>query len=191
MANYRSIGSTAEAVARLLQQSWQPSLLGGIEPRFEVYQGKDFSTPMAQGVSVFAYQVAVDQVQRTLPPATRDHLRPLPVRISFLLTAWGQDASTEHDMLGWAMRAIADNPVLSSGFLNAAVPGVFRPDETVEIVPTELSNNDVFLLWQVLPGNLQLSVPYLARVVRIESEVVTPSGGPVLTRELSLQAVAG
>jgi hypothetical protein len=190
VANYQSIGSMAEAVARLLQQSWTPTLLGGIEPRFEVYQGKDFSTPMAQGVSVFVYQVNVDQVQRTLPPAEAGHRRPLPVRISFLLTAWAQDASTEHDLLGWAMRTIADNPVLSSGFLNAAVPAVFRPTETVELVPTELSNNDVFLLWQVLPGSLQLSVPYLARVVRIESDLVTPQGAPVQVRELSVRTAA-
>ncbi|WP_405868107.1 DUF4255 domain-containing protein [Streptomyces sp. NBC_01515] len=191
MANYQSIGSVAEAVARLLQQAWQPALLGGIEPRFEVYQGKDFSTPMAQGVSVFVYQVNVDQVQRTLPSAEPDHRRPLPVRVSFLLTAWGQDASTEHDLLGWAMRAIADNPVLSSGFLNAAAPGVFRAAETVELVPMELSNNDVFLLWQVLPGSLQLSVPYIARVVRVESDLVDPQGAPVQVRELSVATAAG
>jgi hypothetical protein len=191
VANYQSIGSVAEAIARLLQQSWQPTLLGGIEPQFEVYQGKDFSTPMAQGVSVFVYQVNVDQVQRTLPPAASDHRRPLPVRISFLLTAWAQDASTEHDLLGWAMRAIADNPVLSSGFLNAAVPGVFTAAETVELVPMELSNNDVFLLWQVLPGSLQLSVPYIARVVRIESDLVAPQSAPVRVRELSVGTAAG
>jgi hypothetical protein len=135
--------------------------------------------------------VNVDQVQRTLPPAASDHRRPLPVRISFLLTAWAQDASTEHDLLGWAMRAIADNPVLSSGFLNAAVPGVFTAAETVELVPMELSNNDVFLLWQVLPGSLQLSVPYIARVVRIESDLVAPQSAPVRVRELSVGTAAG
>ncbi|MFE4964232.1 DUF4255 domain-containing protein [Streptomyces sp. NPDC056660] len=191
MANYQSIGSVAEAVARLLRQAWQPALLGGIEPQFDVYQGKDFSTPMAQGVSVFVYQVTVDQVQRTLPPAASDHRRPLPVRISFLLTAWGQDASTEHDLLGWAMRTIADTPVLSSGFLNAAVPGVFRPEETAELVPMEMSDNDVFQLWQVLPGSLQLSVPYIARVVRVESDLTVPQGAPVQVRELAVGTAAG
>ena len=40
-------------------------LLGGIEPEFAVYQGKDFSSPMDAGISVFVYQVGVDRVQRT------------------------------------------------------------------------------------------------------------------------------
>jgi len=190
VANHQSIGSVAEAVTRLLEQSWQPGLLAGIEPQFKVYHGKDFSSPMTAGISVFIYQVCVDPTQRTLPPAQPDHQRPLPVRIYMLLTAWAQDASTEHYLLGFAMRAIADNSVLSAGFLNAAAPGVFRPEETVDLVPTELTNDEVFQLWQVLPGSLQLSVPYLARVVRIESQQPVPVGAPVLERDL-VMAVNG
>lgn len=184
MANHQAIGAVAEAVTRLLEQAWHPSLLSGIEPQFEVYHGKDFSTPMATGVSTFVYQVGLDPVARTLPPALPDHKRPLPLRVSFLLTAWAKDASTEHALLGWAMRAIADNSVLSSGFLNAAAANVFRPDETVDLAPLELTNNEVFQLWQVLPSSLQLSAPYQARVLRIESELLEPSGKPVLERDL-------
>jgi Pvc16 N-terminal domain len=187
VATYRAIGSVAEAVVRLLEQSWNPGLLNGIQLQFDVYQGKDFSAPMDAGISVFVYQVTVDKVQRSLPPAEPNHRRPLPVVVSMLLTAWAQDVSTEHDLLGWAMRAIDDSPVLSSAFLNAAVSGVFGPDETIELVPSELTNDEVFALWQALPGNcLQLSVGYLARVLRIESEIADPAGAPVRTRELQM-----
>lgn len=191
MATYRAIGSVAEAVARLLEQSWLPTLLNGIEPQFKVYQGKDFSGPMETGISVFVYQVMVDKVQRTLPPPQVQYRRPLPLVISLLLTAWAHDVSAEHDLLGWAMRAIADNPILSSGFLNSAVSGVFRPDETVELVPNELTNDEVFQLWQVLPNSLQLSACYLARVVRVDSELTGPVGAPVSTRELQFAEAAG
>jgi hypothetical protein len=186
VANHHAVGAVAEAVTRLLEQSWHPGVLPGIEPQFEVYHGKDFSTPMAAGLSVFVYQVTVDSVQRTLPPGLPDHKRPLPLRVALLLTAWARDASTEHALLGWAMRAIADHPNLSSGFLNAATPGVFTPNETVELCPAELTNDEVFQLWQVLPSSLQLSVPYLARVVRIESELVEPTGAAVRERDLDM-----
>ena len=189
MATFQAIGSVAEAVARLLGQTWQPSLLNGSALQFEVYQGKDFSKPMDLGVSVFVYQVGVNKVQRTLPPADPQHRRPLPLDIWLLLTAWAQDASMEHAILGWAMRAIDDNPILSSGFLNAFIPGVFRPEETVELVPAELTNDEVFQLWQVLPSSLQLSAPYVARVVRVESELTVPQGPPVRTRELEFGTV--
>jgi hypothetical protein len=186
MASYQAIGSVAEAVARLLEQSWQPALLSGIQPQFLVYQGKDFSAPMEAGLSVFVYQVSVDKIQRTLPPSVENHRRPLPIVISLLLTAWAKDVSAEHDLLGWAMRAIADNPILSSGFLNAAISGVFGNGETVELIPNDLTNDEVFQLWQVLPNSLQLSACYLARVVRVESEIVDPVGGPVLVRQLQM-----
>jgi hypothetical protein len=189
MATFQAIGSVAEAVARLLGQAWQPSLLNGIELQFEVYQGKDFSAPMNAGVSVFVYQVGVNKVQRTLPPSDSRHRRPLPLDIWLLLTAWAQDASTEHTILGWAMRTVDDNPILSSGFLNAAIPGVFLPEETIELVPAELTNDEIFQLWQVLPNSLQLSVPYVARVVRVESQLDVPQGSPVLTRELAFGTV--
>jgi Pvc16 N-terminal domain len=191
MASFQAIGSVAEAVARLLAQSWQPSLLNGIELQFEVYQGKDFSSPMDAGISVFVYQVAVNKAQRTLPPPLPGYRRPLPIDIYLLLTAWAQDASAEHDILGWAMRAIDDNPILSSGFLNAAISGVFRPEETVELVPADLTNDEVFQLWQVLPNSLQLSIPYVARVVRVDSDVVLPVGPPVVSRELEFTMVPG
>lgn len=190
MANYRAIGSVAEAVKRLLEQSWQPALLSGIEPQFAVYQGKDFSEPMEAGISVFVFQVRVDPTQRTLPPAVAGHRRPLPLTLNLLISAWAQDVSAEHDLLGWAMRAIDDNPVLSSAFLNSAVSGVFRPDETVELMAGELTNDEIFQLWQVLPSSLQLSVNYVARVVRIESEVSDPTAGPVRTREFELAGVS-
>ncbi|GAB3866141.1 hypothetical protein GCM10028801_38000 [Nocardioides maradonensis] len=186
MANHQAIGATAGAVVRLLEQSWHPTLLPGIDPQFAVYHGKDFASPMATGVSVFVYQVGVDSVQRTLPPALPQHRRPLPLRIALLLTAWAKDASTEHALLGWSMRAVADSPVLASGFLNATTPGVFGHDETVELSPIELSNEEVFHLWQVLPSSLQLSAAYVARVLRVESELVEPSGAPVLERDLDL-----
>jgi hypothetical protein len=189
VATFQAIGSVAEAVARLLGQAWQPTILTGIEPQFLVYQGKDFSTPMDAGISVFVYQVGVNKVQRTLPPSAPGHRRPLPLDIWLLLTAWANDASTEHAILGWAMRTLDDNPILSSGFLNAATSGVFLPDEIIELVPAELSNEEVFQLWQVLPNSLQLSVPYVARVVRMESLLSEPENPPVRTRDLEFEVL--
>jgi hypothetical protein len=184
MATFRAFSSVAGAVVRLLEQSWQASTFNGTELQFAVYRTLDFKTPMDAGVSVFIYRVTVNGTQRTLPAASPHHRRPLPTDVSLLLTAWAKDASLEHDILGWAMRTVEDNPILTSGFLNATVPGVFRPEETVELVPGQLSNDEVFQLWEVLPNSLQLSAPYVARVIRIESELLSPEAGPVLTREL-------
>ncbi|GAB95333.1 hypothetical protein BJY21_003245 [Kineosphaera limosa] len=186
MATFQAIGAVAEAVRRLLEQSWVHTP-GGLQPQFAVYNGAAFSTPMATGISVFVYQVAIDATQRTLPAAGPDQRRPLPVVVYLLLTAWAPSAASEHALLGFAMRTFADQPVLSSGFLNAAMPGVFREDETVEVLAGQLSNDEVFQLWQALPGSLQLSVPYQAKVVRIESATDVPVGPPVRVREFDVR----
>jgi hypothetical protein len=82
------------------------------------------------------------------------------------------------------MRTIEDTPILTSGFLNSTIPGVFDPQETVELVPERLADDVTFHLWQVIPNSLQLSAPYLARVVRIASLHEAAPEQPVLTREL-------
>jgi Pvc16 N-terminal domain len=70
------------------------------------------------------------------------------------------------------------------GLLNTLTAGVFEPEETVEIVVGQLANEEMFRIWDVLPSDYQLSVPYVARIVRIDSELDLREGGPVLTREL-------
>jgi hypothetical protein len=173
---------------RLLQQSWQRELFDGADLQFEVYRTKDFSTPMKTGVSLFLYRVSVNNVQRTPPakpaPGGRQRRPQLPLDLHFLLTPWAEDASLEQVILGWMMRTIEDTPILPAGLLNTLTAGVFDADETVEIVVGQLSNEEMFRIWDVLPINYQISVPYTARIVRIDSELDLREGGPVLTREL-------
>ena len=182
MATHQAIGAVAQAVAQLLEQSWRPVAHHGLEPQFVVYQGSDFAAPMETGISIFVHKVAIDQLQHTLPAAPEGHRDRLPLAVSLLMTAWGKEASVGHDLLGWAMRVIADNPILTSASLNAAVSGAFANHETVELIPIDLSSDAIVRLWQVLPNSLQLSVCYLARTLHVESGLSVqrdaPHGGP-------------
>ena len=103
-----------------------------------------------------------------------------------LLTVWGREASLQHTIAGWMMRVLEDQPIFPAGLLNAVTPGAFRPDETVEVLLTELTNEDLLRIWDTLVQNVyQLSVPYVARVVRIEStRPLGEGGGLVQEREL-------
>lgn len=173
---------------RLLQQSWRRELFDGADLRFEVYRTKDFTAPMKTGVSCFLYRVAINSVQRTPPakpaPGGRQRRTQLPLDLHFLLTPWAEDASLEQVILGWMMRTIEDMPILPAGLLNTLTEGVFESGETVEIVAGQLSNEEMFRIWDVLPNDYQISVPYTARIVRIDSELEQREGGPVLTRQL-------
>lgn len=193
MASSAAIGSACDAVARLLHQSWRPELFDDAPLTFAVYRTTDFAAPMETGVSVFLYRVMVNAVQRTpsgrvLPDGTTRRTL-LPLDLHLLLTPWAKDASLEQEILGWLMRTLEDSPILPAGLLNSRTPGVFADDETLEILAGQISNEELFRIWDVLPTNFQLSVPYLARIVRIESMLLETVAGPVLDRELQFGAL--
>ena len=188
MATFRAIAAATEAVIRLLQSSYSPELFDGNELEFRVVGANDFSTaPIQAGVSLFVYRIVADGTHRT--PAGRRgpggvRLRSeLPLEVQFLLTAWAQDPSLQNTIAGWMMRVLEDTPTLPAGLLNAVWAGTFRPDEGLEIVLNDLSTEDLFHIWDVLTEHgYQLSVPYSARVIRIESTLLQPAGLPVHER---------
>jgi hypothetical protein len=188
MATYRAVEATCEAVMRLLQQSWRRDLFENRDLLFQVYQTQDFTTPMSTGVSLFLYRVTVNTVQRTPRPRPgpqgRQRRPQLPLDLHFLLTPWADHASLAQSILGWMMRTIEDTAILPSGLLNSVTDGVFDDNETVEIVFGQMSNEEMFRIWDVLPRDYQISVPYTARIVRIDSDLDLSEGGPVLTKEL-------
>ncbi len=172
MANFRAISSVCEALMRFLQNNYNSEEFDN-ELEFKVYLAKDFSLPMAAGVSLFLYRISHDGTNRTpsgpLSPQ-RQAKTQLSIDLHFLLTAWGKDASLQHTIMGWVMRVFEGNPILTAGLLNAVAPEVFRPGEMVEIVLAELPTMDMLRLWEgLLPHGYQLSVPYLARNLMIES----------------------
>jgi len=195
MATYAAIAATCETVVRLLRSNCNPSMFNGAILDFQVYVAHDFSTPMQEGVSVFLYRIYQNGTSRTpagrlLPDGSRQSTK-LPVDLHFLMTAWAQKASLQNQIAGWMMRVMEDNPTLPASLLNAAEPGVFRSDEGVDITLTELSVEDMFRVWEVMIGHVyQLSVPYQARMIEIESFTsIRPDGGAVQTRVSDMRGI--
>ena len=193
MADIHAIQTTCDAVVRLLQESYRADL---IEPQlnlqFEVYSTEDFKNHMASGVSLFLYRVYVNQNQRTPVVRASDSRtrRPsLPLDLHFFLTVWGAKASLQHAILGWAMRVLEDGPVVPASLLNGVRRNVFRDDETVEVVAGQLTNEELMRIWDDLPTEYRLSVPYIARIVRIESAIEVSPPSVVRQRYLEYGAV--
>ena len=174
MADFRAIQAVGEAVVNLLRSSYRPEDFN-TELEFRTFTARDFGQNAVQnGVSFFLYRIFPFGVHRA--PAGRVDAQGrklqslLPLELHFILTVWAQEASLQHAIAGWAMRMLEDSPILTAGVLNAAAEGSFRSDEFVEVGLAELSNEDLLRIWEVLGLNVyQLSIPYLARPIRIES----------------------
>jgi len=193
MADIHAIQTTCDAVMRLLQESYRADL---IEPQlnlqFEVYSTEDFKNHMVAGVSLFLYRVYISQNQRSSLSRDSDGLtrRPLlPLDLHFFLTVWGTKASLQHAILGWAMRTLEDRPIMPASLLNGVRRNVFRENETVELVAGQLTNEELMRIWDDLPSEYRLSVPYIARVVRVESSVEASPDSLVKQRQLEYGSV--
>jgi hypothetical protein len=193
MATYHAIDAACAAIVQMLKQLWLRNPLNEKDLQFAVYRTADFEQPMDVGISLFLYRVTVNSVQRTPPARLGLQGAPgrsqLPLELHFLMTPWAQDSSLEQHILGWMMRTLEDYPILPAGLLNMVVSDVFDADETVEIVFGQLSNEEMFRIWDVLPCKYQISVPYTARIVRIASEATQGEDLPVLTRKLDFNSL--
>ena len=194
MATHIAVASTFEAIVRVLRSNYDPALFNGAPLDFQVYVAEDFTHPMDEGVSIFLYRIYQNGNYRTpagkLLPNGRRQSTKLPLDLHFLMTAWAKKASLQHEIVGWMMRVMEDNATLPASLLNAYQAGVFAPDETVEIGLTELSVEDMFHVWEVMINHVyQLSVPYQARMVEIESSLLTPGAMPIQERKPDMRRI--
>lgn len=187
MALTSAIAGTTEAIVRLLRSSYDPALFGGASLDFQVYVSSDFANAMDEGVSVFLYRVYYNGTHRTPPGRVMNGQRQkplLPLDLHFLLTIWAKKASLQHEIAGWAMRVLEDNATLHADLLNAYRPDVFGPEEGVDLVLADLSVEEMFRIWEVMIAQgYQLSVPYVARVVQLESLLLETAAARIQDRE--------
>jgi len=169
MASFRAIDAVSRAVIALLQGHYHPEDFQNRPLEFRVCLAQDL--PMEAGVSLLLYRIDPNEAIRPLPerplPGGPRRPPPLAVDLHFLLTAWAGDASLQHAIAGWMMRVMEDHPVLAAPALDGQV---FQPGETVEIVLESLAAEEILRIWEVTANHAyQISVPYVARSVQIES----------------------
>ena len=191
MADYRAIEAVSESIIHLLQLSYVPADFDPNVLQFEVYGTQDFSSPMLAGVSLFLYRIIPDGTHR-IPtgrrtPDGRQFQTQLPVDLHYLATVWAPDVSLQHRIAGWVMRTLEDTPVLPYGLMETVAPDVFEPDETVEILLDSLTTEDLMRIWDALRNtDYQLSIPYIARNVRIGSRQRITRGEPIQQRSFDM-----
>jgi hypothetical protein len=194
MSTHAAVAGTMEAIVRLLRASYDPDEFNGAVLDFQVYVSDDFNQPMEQGVSLFLYRIypsrAVRAPRGRILPDGRQQRSKLPVDLHFLATAWARRASLQHEIAGWMMRVLEDHPLLAASLLNSYRPGVFQPEESVSVSLTDLSVEDVFRIWEVMVDNAyQLSVPYVARTLELESARSDALFPPIQERVLEMGVV--
>ena len=186
MATHNAIAAIGQAILGLLDSACpRPEFASA---QFELYQGKQFQTPMDEGISLYLHRITPANNIRNLPPRVgpdgRRYRPSLPLDLHYLLTAWGRDAVKQQRLLGWALRELESTPILHASLLNqhGPEPDTFASNESVDLIMETLAILDMGAIWEVARHHFQVSVPYTARMVRIDSAEELTEAGLVQTR---------
>jgi hypothetical protein len=136
--------------------------------------------PVKPNITVFLYRIAVNADMRNAPPRLRpDGTRqptPLPLELSFLITAWAKDTRDELRLVGRIMQVLYERRELGSADL---VGSSWEPDDNVQLILESLPLEDHYRIWDANRVAYRLSLTYIARVIGLSS-TETLSDAPIV-----------
>jgi hypothetical protein len=128
------------------------------------------SDDLGTTLSLFLYRVTMSEHLRNAGRlnGSSEGVGPLSLDLHYLMTVWANSALAEHAILAWAMYQLHRHPVLDSSSLSPEAE--WGAGDVIHLIPAELSNEDIMRIWDALEPPYRLSVSYIARVVRIDTE---------------------
>jgi hypothetical protein len=205
MSGFAGIAAVGKSIERLLNLAFnerQP--VNGHNARAVLIRTEDLMHKNVQqaigtyALSIYLYRVDFNKAMRAAWSAvgSADGKGHLALDLHFLLSAWADNAEHEHLILGRAMQAIEYTPVLSGPLLYAPALAPALDDEpqpgaseAVQLLLEEISTEALMRTFDSLPADYRLTVPYVARVVRIDTfeSRATP---PVTDADIALRVSA-
>ena len=144
-----------------------------------------------QTVSLYLHRITTSEHYRYV---TRLQDEPfdqpvLYLDLHYLLSYWdasAEGAEAEQKILTWTMQQLQSNPIMDLSVLglSTSAPG-WATTDSVQLIPADLSLQDILDIWNALGPTYRLTVGYIVRVVRVD-QTITP-GMPVVATRFVLQ----
>jgi hypothetical protein len=93
----------------------------------------------------------------------------------FLIAAWDTVVESELEWLGLAVQVLESEPILTGPVLDTS--GGWEPGDAVHVVADDLALDSMSEAFQALTTQYRLSLPYVARVIRIQGRPVQTAEG--------------
>jgi hypothetical protein len=184
MASTLGILATANAIKSHLEAAFDEfdgQLFEDTKPNVYLVRPEDFGRA-GQGaqlsrpaVCIFVYRIEINRATRAGWSAVGhvDGHSHLPLDVHFLISALGKSAEQELGLLGMATGCLEERPVLAPPQLDSK--SGFAPGETVQVLFDDVAPDVILRVFEALSATYRVSVPYLARVVRIDGRAATPA----------------
>lgn len=195
MSDYTILREVSEALRRVLWDAINAD--GVVRPIVGSDSHIVFSNPTetarnsSNRLSLWLYQITENEhlknqprtraaQQPPPPPPGRNgreamQLSPLALNLSFLITPFAQTPEADHILLGKAMQVFYDNAIIVLSDLANNI------SEELRLIFCRLSLEELTRIWEALREPYRLSVCYLIRVTRIDSQRV-PETARVIER---------
>ena len=186
MANVLAIHSVGHSLVNYLRNTYPGAVAGQAMPDcgFDLVSSGELADKPGDStrLTLYVYRVTVNEHLRQNRPdrMSPEQQAPLGLDLHFLLTAWAGNAQDELLPLAWAMRQLYEHPILDASALSPEAG--WASDEVIQIIPSELSTEDMMRIWDALDPAYRLSVSFIARRVRIDPDTIRPAGPVVATR---------
>jgi hypothetical protein len=213
MSNALAIAGTSAVLYQLLNNVFASSSFGAVTVTAlapDIVQSSQGNTPALQ-VNLFLHQVTPNPGWRNmgLPSVSADgttRLRnqPLALDLHYLLTAYGRENFEAEAILGYAVLALHQTPMLSRADIQAALnpppptgntnlngtldtAGLADQVEMLKVTPATLGREEMAWLWTALKADYRPTFPFQVTVVLIQAESTTSAPLPVGTRSIAVQ----
>jgi hypothetical protein len=176
MAGHRALAAVGRSLVTLLNRQFLVEIPTGRRPTAVMVGTDDLdqvnSNPSAvirfPAVSLYCYRLTVDGETRAAwsAVASFDGLPRLPLCMHIWLTAWDEFVESELEWLGLAMRTLESESILTGPQLDPS--GDWDAGDAIQIVPDHLALDSMSEAFEALTADFRLSMPYVARVIRID-----------------------
>lgn len=181
MADFRAIAAAGKTIERVLNACFnvdQPvsnKVTKAVLVQTEDFDRKGDSIIPTNAVSIFLYRVEVNRVMRAAwsGVGSLDGQAHLPVDLHYLLTAWAENAEHEHQILGKTMQCLDSFPSMSGPVLYPTA--AWSDTENMQVLVEDVALEPLMRTFDSLDANFRLSVPYLARIVRVDGRDIEPA----------------
>ncbi len=174
MANLEAIYSLGSSLVTYLKNVYPVLLSNEHSCEFRLFSSGELSTineeEINTTVSLYLYRITMNEFVRNCvhPNRPSDSIPPLSIDLHYLITIWAGNAHAEHTIAAWVMRELHHHPIMDVSSLST--DGNWKQDEVVQLIPEELSTEDMMRIWDSINPGYRLSLSYIARVVKIDSD---------------------
>lgn len=193
MASYKAVQGVLYALRDFLKLRMQDdldkvlespsvSILGTVDLRKPPTESNGDNALKLNSIGIYLHRVSVDPFGRNRYLQSRlPNTAPQPelaINLHLFLLAWTTHGESEAVLTTWAMQQLGSALELGYSHLHS-YDASWSVEDVIQIQPEEMSTEDLLRIWDSLPGNYILSVPYIVKTLRLLPVPEAENGMPV------------